>query len=366
MLKSHGHDVTVLSQSLGSDSSFDHAGIKVCKLKMPFGSYRHLPWFILAFNSVIFRKLLSLHKQCKFDLIDVPDHLAEGLFAVLYGKIPTVTRLHTPYSLLVHLKLNNYTKGLSYGLIKLFEKAALRCSTVLYSPSRNLVNLCREFLGVRGRVEIFGYPIDLNVFSPRFGAPFDPNHVRILFLGRLEQRKGIETIAEAFPVVCKNNPHVSLTLLGRDTPNINGYTSARAYLTDKFQQGMCLDNVTFIDHVPLDELPDYLRNHDIIWVPSIFDNYPLVCIEAMACGKAVIAADSGGVPELFAAGDTGVVFPAGRAEALAARTLELCSDPARISRIGEKARKFVEEKFSEEVIYRKTMELYRLALEHAR
>jgi glycosyltransferase involved in cell wall biosynthesis len=364
MLRDRGHDVTVLSQSLGESSVTDFHGVSLHKLRVPppFGSYRCLPAFILAYNYVVLRELRRCHRQRPFDLIDAPDHLAEGLFAALFSGIPVVTRLHTPYSLLVAMGLNDYRKGVSYYLIKLAEKIALRRSRVLYAPCRDLVRRCDELLSIGDvPVKIFGYPLDLDLFSPA-EATGELRPPRLLFLGRLEQRKGIETIAAAFPKLVRNHPGMTLTLVGNDTPNIRGFFSARQFLAAAFAEAGCAAAVRFVEAVPLARLPELFRQHDVVWVPSLYDNFPLICLEAMACGKAVVVADAGGLPEMVTHGETGMVFPAGDAEGLAERTLELCAAPELRRTLGRNARAYTEQHCSRDVIYERTMELYRVAL----
>jgi len=364
MLQSHGHQVTVFSQSLGPSHVTDYQGVRVHKVHVPwpFGSYRVLPVFILAFNFVIMREVKRSHKQNKFDLIDAPDHLAEGLFATLFSSIPVVTRLHTPYSLIVGMGLNNYKKGISYYLIKLFEKIALRQSRALYAPCKDLIRRCDELFSI-GLIpnKIFGYPLDLKMFSIK-ESEHQQNQLRILFLGRLEQRKGIETIIEAFPKLMVHYPKVTLTLLGRDTPNIHGFSSAREYMQNGFESAGCAENVSFEEYVPLEQLPEIFHKHDIVWVPSMYDNFPIVCLEAMACGKSVVVSDSGGLPEMIQHGETGMVFSTGNADELCEFTRKLCEDSGLRLKIGKNARFYVEKNCSTDAIYAKTMELYELAL----
>lgn len=367
ILSLHGHQVTVFSHSLTSTHLTYIHGIPVYKIRVPniFNHYWHefLPIFILAYNVVIFRHVEKQHRQKPFDIIDVPDHLAEGLFTRLLPDIPVVTRLHTPYSLLVEMGLNNYRKGLSYWLIKQFERAALHRSDALYAPTNDLIQRCDRLLGIGNiKSEIFGYPLNLSLFSPSPQAQ-PSNQIRILFLGRLEQRKGIETIALAFPKVFAQYPQVTLTMVGRDTPNIAGFSSGRTYLKNHFASANCAHAVEFIENVPLEQLPAIFHAHDIVWVPSLYDNFPLVCLEAMACGKPVVVSDAGGLPEMVEHEKTGLVFNRGSADDLAQKTLMLLSQPALRATLGKNARLFCEQNYSDDFIYQKNSLLYQAALE---
>jgi glycosyltransferase involved in cell wall biosynthesis len=368
ILRTQGHNVTVVSQSLKSSYITDIQGVQVHKVKIPypFSSYACLPIFILAYNILIFRHILKLHRQSSFDLIDVPDHLAEGLFTLLIPDMPVITRLHTPYSLLVNMGLNNYRKGVSYELIKFFEGIALRRSNAIYAPSMDLVRYCNNLFNIEDiALEVFGYPLDLSLFSPAPKAVSLPPK-RILFLGRLEQRKGIETMAAAFPEIYSQYPDVSLTLVGNDTPNIFGFSSGREYLQNIFRSARCLDAVSFLDSVPLSELPSLIHSYDIIWIPSLYDNFPLTCLEAMACGKPVVVSNAGGLPEMVKHGETGLVFRTGDAADLAQKTKILLSSPELVLTLGHNARLYCEKNYTDEVIYKKNMQLYQKAINNLR
>ena len=364
ILKSRGHDVTVFSQSLTKSHVNQWKGIEVHKIRVPppFGSYKVLPAFIMGFNYVIMREVVRCHKRKQFNLIDVPDHLAEGLFTTLLPKIPVVTRLHTPYTLLVAMGLNNYQKGFSYWFIKAVEKIALHRSEALYAPTEDLVHRCDELFSLKGLpVKIFGYPLDLNLFSPSSDNDY-AGPPRILFVSRLEQRKGIETIAAAFPRLWAQYPDVKLTLVGNDTPNIRGFASARQYLESVFTEAGCADAVQFANYVPLDKLPEIFHAHDIVWVPSMYDNYPLLCLEAMACGKAVVVSDAGGLPEMVQHNETGLVFEKGNANALVQETLRLCISSELKQYLGKNARAYCEVHCSEDAIYEQNIDLYKYAI----
>lgn len=366
MLQIEGHDVTVISQTLGHSFETHYGGVKVikCRTEYPFlpAWYRSLALFALRFSYIVFRRFLQIHKEKPFDLIDVPDHLAEGFFFSLYRKVPVVTRLHTPFSVIVDLGLNDYKKGLNYRIIKKIERFALNHSDVLYSPSKNLVNQCNNHLGLNINAMIFGYPVDAQQFS--FHVRKNIEKIKILFAGRMESRKGIETIAEAFPIVYEAVKNISLTLLGADTPNIKGWHSGKDFLRSRFKECGCLDVVEFIDPVSLDELAGYFHDHDIIWVPSLYDNFPLITLEAMATGKVVVSSDAGGIAEALGGSGCIYIFPAGKADMLSSITIELAGKSDYFNKIGEEARNRVVNEYSYERIYCKTMELYEKAMKH--
>ena len=94
----------------------------------------------------------------------------------------------------------------------------------------------------------------------------------------------------------------------------------------------------------------------------MYDNYPLVCLEAMACGKPVVVSDAGGLPEMVQHEKTGLIFPKGDSNALAQQTLRLCASPELRDQLGKNARAYCEANCSEESIYRENIKLYEHAL----
>jgi glycogen(starch) synthase len=370
MMRAHGHAVTVISQTLSNRDYLEHVdGIPVyrCRTEYPFlPAWHHVLWFfVVKYNFFIWKTLLRLHREQPFDLIDVPDHLAEGLLPSILGNIPVVTRLHTPFSVIADLALNNYKKNMGYYLIRTFERRALINSDALVSPSESLSEICRKHLKISKQIDIVGYQIDTSLFKPA-AKPFANNgKIRILFVGRLEHRKGIHTVAEAFPLVHQAVPGAHLTMLGADTPNLKGFASARDFLQRRFFQASCADAVSFRDPVPLSELAEVFHECDIVWVPSLYDNFPLVCLEAMASGRAVIASDAGGIGESFGSNGLAKIFPAGDHEALAGYTIELALNSEIRMKMGLSASQHVMENYSFESVYQKNMAVYERVLQSA-
>jgi glycosyltransferase involved in cell wall biosynthesis len=362
MLRDHGHSVTVISQTLSNKDYVDHIdGVPIyrCRTEYPIlPAWHHVLWFfILKYNFFIWKTVLRLHNEKPFDLIDVPDHLAEGMFPSIMGNIPVVTRLHTPFSVIVDLKLNNYRKNPGYFLIKLFERLALKHSDALISPSDNLAKKCRIHLKISSHIDVVGYQIDTSMFKPAKHY-INNGQTKILFVGRIEHRKGIHTIADAFPIVHQAIPNSHLTMLGADTHNLRGFSSARDFLQNCFIRNNCIDAVTFRDPVPLNELADVFHHYDIVWVPSLYDNFPLVCLEAMASGKPVVVSDAGGISESLGAKGLVKIFPVGDHKSLARHTIDLARDTVGRNKMGMNASQYVTKNYSYDAIYKSNMAVY--------
>jgi len=112
----------------------------------------------------------------------------------------------------------------------------------------------------------------------------------------------------------------------------------------------------------LEQLPASFEKHDVVWVPSLYDNLALTCLEAMACGKAIAVSDVGRLPEMVNHGETRLILPVADAEALSRLTGELCDSPELRHLLGRSARHYTKTHRSVDAIYAKTVELYELAL----
>ena len=165
------------------------------------------------------------------------------------------------------------------------------------------------------------------------GEPPADGPLRLLYMGRLERRKGVEELVRA--VLAQDTGTVELTLAGGDTGTGPGGGSMRAHL-----EGLGGDGVTFRGAVPHLELPAVIRAHHAVAVPSRFESYGYVVREALAENRPVLGADAGGIVDALEAEGAGWSFPAGDEAALARaiadggprRALEAELDPARFPR----------------------------------
>ncbi len=148
----------------------------------------------------------------------------------------------------------------------------------------------------------------------------------MIFVGRLEERKGINYLIDAVPKVVSQFKDVEFVIIGDDTDTGAGHTSVLATLKESLKNSACESYVTFIDRVSLPELPNYYRSADISVVPSVYDNSPYTALEAMACGRPVIGTSGGGTKEYIIDGQSGLIIEPRDSAAIAAALLALLTD----------------------------------------
>ena len=214
------------------------------------------------------------------------------------------------------------------------------------------------------RIKIIGNPIDTDEFSPNGNEASVPDIARddltVLFVGRLEERKGIKFLIEAIPAVCKAISNVRFLIIGEEA-KVEGKGSGKSLvgeLKTSLENASCLDKVIFYGRVPLEQLPFYYRAAAVCVVPSAYDNSPYSCLEAMSCGTPVIGTDAGGTKEYVEHEVSGLVVPALSAHALSQALITILSDHARRKEMGMQARQRVLQFFKRTEVSRQTAELY--------
>lgn len=157
----------------------------------------------------------------------------------------------------------------------------------------------------------------------------------VLYVGRLIGIKGVDTLIEAIANVRATEPRVTLVIAGYGPDE----TALKLLVSTK---GLT-DNVRFLGHVSLDELPRYYALADLFVLPSRQDVWGLVLNEAMAAGLPLITTDRvGGSADLIEPGGNGFVVPAGDVTALARAIEAIVTNAALAERMGRRSRELAE------------------------
>jgi phosphatidylinositol alpha-mannosyltransferase len=151
----------------------------------------------------------------------------------------------------------------------------------------------------------------------------------VLFVGRLEKRKGFRYLLEAFRFIKAAAPDARLLVVGQ-------YEQADARRFVRYVRRHRLKDVHFVGYVSNDDLPRYYRTASVCCVPSTgFESFGIVLLEAMASGTPVVASNIPGYREVLTNGREGVLVPPANAEALASAVLALLNDMDRRRRMGQ-------------------------------
>jgi glycosyltransferase involved in cell wall biosynthesis len=185
--------------------------------------------------------------------------------------------------------------------------------------------------------------------------------VEILFVGRLERRKGIDVLLAAIPQVMETAPQVRFRIIGDDSlPGPDGQPY-RAAFSAQYSDRQWFRNVVFEGRVSDAVLDDAYARCDMFVAPSRFESFGLVFLEAMREGKPVIGCRAGGMPEVVQNDVNGLLVPPGDAAALAQAIRRLVEDGALRSAMGDAGYALFQERFTSARMADASTQLYALA-----
>jgi hypothetical protein len=210
-------------------------------------------------------------------------------------------------------------------------------------------------------------PLGLFDKSREIGTPNVENRngaerKKILFVGRLEPRKGVDILLEAFGLVAEQLDEVELHLVGNNAiPWNRGRTIQQVFLETADRK--LVEKVKFWGEVSDDERDNWLQSCDVFVAPSRYESFGLVYLEAMSKGKPVIGCQVGGVPEIIDHEINGLLVPPENAKSLADAILRLLTDQTVYNKMSINGIKKVQEVFTSEKMALHTLEVYKELLD---
>ena len=315
-LERSGHEVQVLAP---------HSPSRECQdgdLLVPLG--RSVP---LPSNGSIARVSLSVW-------------LARRIRALLQREQYDVIHLHEPMAPILPLTVLEYSNTVNVGTFH-----ACRNRQHLYRMSRPVIKRWRSRLhgsiavspaamryvseAFPGEYEIIPNGIDVDHFSQR-AVPwpqYQDGKTNLIFVGRLEKRKGLRYLLEAYGRLKWDMPDLRLIVVGPGTPDKDSY---------HVLSSQNLQDVEFVGRVPYDDLPRYYASADVFCSPATGgESFGIVLLEAMAAGKPIVASDIEGYRGVMQHGIQGRLFQNKSVESLASELQTLILDPDLRRKMGE-------------------------------
>jgi glycosyltransferase involved in cell wall biosynthesis len=356
-----GHGAFVITEAQDTPLEYIDAGVRVFRVKIKGIKALDNPRINLngildrlKYSLAVSDKINELCKRYPIDIVESCEARAEGFwYYFLRRSPPLVIKLHTPETLA--FKLDHAAKTLDYKLIKLLEEFWINRAWQIIGLSKEVIDLTEQHFRAKFKqVPLIPNPLDIDLFKPSLEP--DNSELDILYVGRLEFRKGVHTLIRSMAYVQQYLPETKLTFIGADC-------GMKGYLLNKASQLKYPENILFVDQLPRDKLIEYYQKSTICVIPSIWENYPYVCLEAMACEKPIIASDIGGIKDMIINGHNGILVPPGSSKSLGEAIVNLLKDRHLRKKLGVNARESIEQNYTSEKIVQKTLNIYRSLLE---
>lgn len=285
------------------------------------------------------------------DLVQSPNWDCEGIAAIIANRWRTVLGVYTPMTCAVAYN-PSWTNDPAFRQttsdpIIAGETICYRRADAILACGPSIVARIEEDYGISLAGRRIGYvPHGL----PDHGAAPPPamrDIVEVLFVGRLESRKGIDVLLEAVKRVCPLLPEARFVIAGDTSiPSTNGQLWPERFASDP-AMSLWKDRVSFLGTVSDEELDGLYRRCDVVVVPSRFESFGLPLTEAMMRARPVIASAVGGMEEIVHEGINGLLVPAEDAEALAQALRQLIVSSTKRRAFGERSRELYLERYEQ-------------------
>jgi len=359
-LKDKGHNISIIIPGEIS-GKINKDGITIYKVKNRYAFdydfqkikfYR--PVFKLIFSFKIYNLLKKIIKKQPIHLVVCPEGGYICFFTVFDKRFKVITQLHTPGYL--YDRITN-----RYGFLNFLAPLLTFAEKIQTKKSKSVT--CASFILAEkvshkwridlDTIKIIRNGIDLESINKN--SKNINNYVKgqkyILFSGHLEKLKGIFVLSEAMKRVFSKKSDIKLVMVGRKTKDTN--SKIWRNFINRYQ-----NRIIILDHMPHAELIPVIKDALCVVVPSLWESFGIICLEAMALGKIVIGSKKTGMQEIIDDNINGFLIEPGSPNILAKKILRILNNPDNL-RIESMAKLKVEQHFDIKKIVEETEKYFR-------
>jgi glycogen(starch) synthase len=359
-LAAAGHSVTVVTRHApGAPMEELREGVRIVRAPedppmFPLATPSLLAW-TMAFNHSLTRAALHAAATETYDVIHAHDWLVTHTAVTLkhHLGVPLVATIHATeagrHQGWLPEEMNKCIHSVEWWLAREACRVVV-CSSYMRWEVTRLLDLPAN------RVDVIPNGVDNRAWRspPRKVAAarsrFAAGGPLIGFAGRLVYEKGVQHLVSALPQLSDSHPGLRVVIVG-DGPH-------KDELQQEVRRLRVQNAVSFPGFLCTKELPAVLAATDAVVVPSIYEPFGMVALEAAAAGAPLAVASTGGLAEIVQSGVTGVTFPAKDPAALAGAVSTLLSDGVFARRVARKARSMVINRYGWATIAEQTVTAY--------
>jgi glycogen(starch) synthase len=265
--------------------------------------------YMHAWSARLYAALAAHYDGAGPDLIEFCDYLAEGFVCIQARHTREPWLAHTQVAVRTHTtaELSSVLNGsvrTDFETETVFEaeRYCLEQADLLLHPGGDILDTYRRFYGAGRLAPAARVP---DAFLTEFDAldqeePAREGPLKVLYIGRLERRKGVQNLIRAAVRIAAAD--WQLSLLGSDTPTAPLFVSVRDQL-ELMTAGD--ERIAFLEPVERRQVGDLIRAHDVVIVPSLWECWPNVVREAFLFNRPVLATPVGGLVEMVEPGRSG-------------------------------------------------------------
>ncbi|MFY0604291.1 MAG: glycosyltransferase family 4 protein [Flavobacteriaceae bacterium] len=342
-LVNKGHKVCVFVYGQDKNKIYSESSIKIHFVKSRK---------IKGFTRILTRKHFNTYvnkviKEEKIEIIEAPEW--GGITAFMSFKCPLILRLHGSDTFFCHLEKRKQKKKNFY-----FEKKALQQADGIIAVSEFVKTKTIELFKLSKQISVVHNTVDVSIFKPDHS---NINPKTILYFGALIRKKGVLELPKIFNKVTALDSGFRLILIGKNVHDIVENKSTKDLFIEQLSQEN-REKVSFINHLPQEELYSQIRSAEIVVLPSFAEAFPLTWLEAMAMEKKLVTSNIGWAKELMIDEKTGYMVSPTNHETYAKKIISLQKN----SKLGEEmamnARNRIEKEFNLNTIMNRNVALY--------
>ncbi len=351
-LASLGHEALVLAPGNFPATSDGSVRIHSTRTDHLLGIDRLVPGAGACWR--VAKAMCRLVREQGLDIVEFPNWEGYGLLFRKLTHTPIVVRLHTSSKEAQSIDRTPVTRWHKWNVLR--ERWVARKADALVTHSIAHRRLMVDELGVATEC-IQLIPHGIETFPDWRRPAREPGPPTVVYLGRLEHRKGTVELLQSIPQVLRAVPDARFILIGADRPHCPGGRFHAQYLEQEFPSEV-RRHVTLAGRLPQPEVDRWLQTADVFVAPSRYESFGLIFIEAMRWGTPVIGTTAGGIPEIVDNGKTGLLVSPEAPDQLAGAIIQLLANSEHRTALGTAGRQKVESEFSAERMTRRMVEVY--------
>ncbi|MCW3840643.1 glycosyltransferase family 4 protein [Micromonospora yasonensis] len=362
-LAAAGHEVTVVTRHAEGAPLQEYAeGVRVLRaaedpVRFPLATGSLLAW-TMAFNHTLTRTALRATESGGYDVIHAHDWLVAHTAVTLAEHLdaPLVTTIHATeagrHQGWLPEEMNRTIHGVEHWLSNASARV-IACSGYMRDQ------VARLFAVPPGRIDVVPNGVDDRAWHARpravaaARARFAGPGPLVGYAGRLVYEKGVQHLVHAVPYLRNRHPGLRVVIAG-DGPY-------KEELVDQARRLHLAETVRFAGFLDSTQLPAVLAATDATVIPSLYEPFGMIALEAAAAGAPLAVASTGGLAEIVEPGFTGVTFPHSDPDALAGAVDRLLGDEVFARRVAHRARSMVTERYGWAAIAARTAGSYAAA-----